>query len=294
MTLAAAGRVPREFGRDGRVAAAMIAATACLALLQAAGADLRGPSATTLSILAVLGLGLPHGALDIRKLRADPAIRAGRGVVLATYLVAAGLTAAIWAASPASALALFLVVAVVHFAIEASEDVPTLLAACSAGLVVALPAASHPQDVVAIFDALAGDGTGAILAEAAAVLAWPLLAVAAIAAVLRPPTVLRGIEVAVALAAFAILPPLPAFAVFFGLQHSPRHFLRTARTLELGWRSAVVAAVPATIGALGLLALLMGVAAGTGPWSLPAATFVLLSVLTVPHMVVGTLLRHAG
>ena len=272
----------------------MAAAVAALMGAAGLGLPLRGGAADAAAVAVILGLGLPHGALDLLKLRADAAAAPGGTfdgrTRLTVYLGLAAAGGLAWAASPPFALAAFLAMAVAHFAREGAEDLPPGPALLAATLVIATPAAFHPDEVRRLFAALGGEPAGAGLTALAGACAPVLMAALFAAAVLSPPRPERGAEVLATLLALVLLPPLPAFAVFFALQHSPRHFVRAARALRLPLRPALLAAVPASLAALAI---------GAGTWALgssaPAsqarAAFILLAVLTVPHMTAGPLLR---
>lgn len=297
MTLCAApGRAP-EVSSDGSarwrawaVSGGVAATAGVLLVAQALGAPLAGAWACTLAVGAILVLGVPHGALDIRKLRRDPGRAFEKRSVLATYLALAGAMALAWALAPPLALVAFLAVAAAHFAVEASEDAPAPVAWMFGALVVAMPAATHPSAVQAIFEAMGGRAAASALVHVASSAALLLLAALTVATLVRPPRISVALEMTAALAGLAFLPPLVGFAVFFGLLHSPRHLARAGRALGLDARSTLAAAAPFSLAALALGAVLMLSRMGAAQ-AVPAGAFVLLSILTAPHMFTGALLR---
>ena len=97
-----------------------------------------------------------------------------------------------------------------------------------------------------------------------------------------------AISAGCALAAMLLLPPVPGFALFFCLIHSPMQFRQHAGLLGLRgfrqWRGIVV---PLSLAGLGIAA---AVFIENGDISIPtnlfATSFMTLSILTVPHMLV--------
>ena len=277
--------------RDWAAAGGLAGAVGLLLAAQALGAPLAGAPACVLAVAAILVLGTPHGALDIRRLRRDPAQALGPRAVLASYLAVAGAMALAWALEPGLALVAFLAIAAAHFAAEAAEDAPPPVAWMAGALVIVLPAATHPAAVQAIFQAMGGAATASRLVRPAPAAALLLLAALGVATLLRPPRAPVALETAAALVGLALLPPLVGFAVFFGLLHSPRHLSRAGRALGLDARATLAAAAPFSLAALALGGVLMLARAGTAQ-AVPAGAFVLLSILTAPHMFTGALLRR--
>lgn len=257
----------------------------------AAGLDPASPSVTWASLGAVALVGLPHGALDVARARAAGA---ERGPTIARYLAVAGAMAAVWALAPALALALFLAAAAWHFGEDWRPALAPAPALALGATLLALPAATHPTAVSAIFTALVGAG-GAAIADALALALVPALPLATLglARAARALGARRLRDTGAALAALALLPPLPGFALFFCVVHSPRHLLEALaelppRVARRPWRVAVpVTALALAIGA-GLHAWLPAHAVGGA--RVVASLFALLSVLTAPHLLLAR--RH--
>ena len=250
------------------------------------GVNLGSNAATILCCIAILLLGLPHGALDlVALLDARSTARA-----VAVYLALAGAMAALWWAAPGVALLTFFAIAVGHF----GEDWPGpgVVAHGAALALLAAPLLFHRGEIDTLFAIIVGPR--AILPLADSLL---LVAPVAIAAGLTGCALLwsAGHRILAAssvasLVGMIMLPPLAGFALSFGLFHSPRHFARGLA--EIGarpWQLPVVAASGA--------ALLPGIVVGLlGPPGLLYAgvirsTFVILSVLTVPHMMMPKISR---
>lgn len=237
--------------------------------------------------LAVIVLGLPHGALD-------PWIAQQQGRYRnawsfgSLYLGLSLAVVLIWWAMPVVSLSLFLAFSAWHFAQDWQEQLraPTRLALGSALLI--LPVAARPDEGAYIFSLIAG-GDAIWLAETLTRLAW--LAI--------PAMVLIGIRLAAAarwssaaeivglIAAALALPVLVYFTLYFCLLHSPRHFRRSLETVEgqqrkEAWRTAIGYSVLTLVFALPFAALLLQV----NDWdqALLQLVFIGLAALTVPHM----------
>jgi Brp/Blh family beta-carotene 15,15'-monooxygenase len=251
---------------------------------------------TILSCIAILLLGLPHGALDIALIQHDGEA-AARGLlpVIALYVGCALSALAVWMIAPVAALALFLVLAVAHFAEDWKAAGSPFLAVALAAALLTAPALLNQGALHVIFAALTGRPQGGELSDILLLAAPPALCggLVAIAALARAGRGDLAAAAGFSLTALLILPPALGFALFFGLCHSPRHFKEALRTLS---RRRVTqwlpVAAPTTIAALAIgAALYRWVPAGGASTRLTSATFTLLWVLTVPHMLVPLILR---
>ncbi len=277
-------------------------------------------------VAAGLLAGLPHGAVDHlvpswaqhRRVAPGPVVRLAAG-----YLLAAAVMLAVLRLSPLPGLVLFLLLSVAHFGLgEASyaglrgaptatgSPAGTAAAGSSAaplplqavavlawgGTTVLLPLVRWPAQVGPVLDALA-PGAGHLVTPGArgAVLVVVLAAAAitcAVAAVIG--RYRSAAELGLLVAVFLLVPPLVAFAAYFGAWHSVRHIMRmlavdpanaadllkgrAARPLR---RIAGKAALPTAFALATLVAL---VAATHGHQEFLAADFALLGALTAPHM----------
>lgn len=277
-----------DLNMQGTVIAEFQIALTGLALAAAAvGARLDGPIATLLCCGAILLLGLPHGALDMVALLRSPA----RSRAVGYYVGLAGSMAALWYAAPGAALLLFFTVAIGHF----GEDWPGpgLIANGGALALLAAPLLFHRHAVDSLFAVIAGKGAIPPLADSLL-----LVAPVAMAAGLTACTILwsSGQRVlatssAAALAGMLWLPPLAGFALVFGLFHSPRQFARGVIGIKAcHWWAPVTGA---SVASLLLVALVAVSGSTTLSDGMLRGTFVVLSVLTVPHMMIGLVLRWA-
>ncbi len=277
-------------------------------------------------VTAGLLAGLPHGAVDhlvpswARHRRVLP-VPVGR--LVAGYLLAAAVMLAVLRLSPLPGLLLFLLLSVAHFGLgevsyAALRGAPTatgtragtgagqtgaasrLLRAVAVlawgGTTVLLPLVRWPAQVGPVLDALA-PGAGHLLSPGArGVILLVVLAAAAItcAVAVSSGRYRSAAELGLLVAVFLLVPPLVAFAAYFGAWHSVRHIMRmlavdpanaadllkgrAARPLR---RFARKAALPTAFALATLVAL---VAVTHGHQAFLAADFALLGALTAPHM----------
>ena len=270
----------------------LLALVACAA----AGVDLGGSASLAIASVGIAIFGLPHGALDIALIRrSGGGSTASMAVILAVYIAVGLSMAALWWIGPTVALVAFLSIAVVHFAEDWTETGSPFLATGLALAIVSAPALLHRADVGAIFAALTGTSDAGRLRDIL-LLAAPIagaVAVAGIAALIAARRFDRAAAAAASLAATFALPPALGFAIFFAAFHSPRHIAGALRALALPRaRQWIPVAAPAMLGAVGLVAIVYrlnggGVAPAMG---LTSATFMALSILTIPHMAVPRLM----
>ena len=259
----------------------------------------------TLALLAVVVIGLPHGAMD-----AAVALSLGyRGMVrLLTFLVVYTLTALavvmFWLAFPSLSLALFLLISMVHFGLGDTESSSPgaghslerwVQALAHGGLVVVAIPYFHQADVAAIFSIL-GAVPGMIWPMLDA-MAYAWLAVGAAYALLamRRRHLRFGLAEWVGLVVLmALMPPLAGFALYFCCVHTPRHVRRILRSLAassppLPVYKTTVGLTLATWLAGGVCLALLSGGASFSEASLPEASlqvvFIGLAALTVPHMI---------
>lgn len=290
---------------QSRVATGLMAGF-CLAALAGVPFGLGAQAGVLLA--GVVVVGFPHGAFD--HLVAQPRLeRLGRrwwvpfGV---GYLGLAGLVWLAWIAAPGLTLAGFLAASVLHFGLGDVEDglaptgVPRAVAMLAyGGLPLLLPMALHPGEAAPVLAALAEvpasamqgvlSGTAWLLPPWIAAFAWTLL---------QARRERRGVAERLATAAgFALLPPLLAFGLYFGVGHSVRHVLRLG-----AWHDARDPAAAARWLARVMLPAGLACAAGLGGLALLgqdvvagvlAPLFRVIAALTLPHMVVTAWLERA-
>jgi len=252
------------------------------------------------ALLAVIVLGVPHGALDGEIARSLLRPRFGWAwfpIFSVPYLVLFALVLLAWHLAPVPTLAAFLAASVWHFG---SEDAPgtRLEALVRGGLPIAVPVLAHPAATTAVFAAIAaaplpqppGWLLDASLVWLAAAAVW--VGHAALRRQGRPlvvPALLAGM--------FIALPPLTAFAIYFVCVHAPAHTTalirnpRRAPRVRDG-RSATLLALPITGLTLLIGAALWPLYAGALPQRLLCLTLQVLAALTFPHMLLDAWLTR--
>ncbi len=281
-----------------------------------------GGAATLGIVLAAVGLiaGVPHGALDhLLAMR----LAGGRSMVMIVALYA-GLAALVWGLMHwAGTVTLVAVIALsaVHFGLGELEvsrqltdwrpgrvtSAAVVVAGCGA-LVLPLARSGDQWRTVATAvspDLAAAIGTPAV--QIGLVAAWTVAAVAAAVASLRAGRGGVAVDIAVIAALGLVVPPLAAFAVWFGGWHALRHTARVltvepgcAAMLAEGERSGAVrrlirlAALP-TVAVLSVVAAMVWfTASAPDPAVAMAQILRILLALTVPHMVVVLWLDRAA
>ena len=240
---------------------------------------LPGPWVEALALGAVLTLGIAHGAVD-------PLLARGRAgfVFYASYAAVALAVLLVWWLTPSLALLGFLAASVVHFGAGDARNLtrPTPSAIVARGLmVVGLPLALHPAEVLPIIGAL-----GVVIPEwsslegatlAALVVAWNVLTA-------RRSGAVAVIDVLVLALSFAVLPPLVSFALYFTAWHAVDHF-RDLRHLD-PHRLARRAVLGCLISWAGIALFACATSRWVAPEARWAVVFGFLSAVTAPHMIV--------
>ncbi|TNC11077.1 hypothetical protein FF100_20980 [Methylobacterium terricola] len=272
-------------------AAALLAATALLPR-----------EAGWAAVLAlVIGLGVPHGALDGEVAKPFLAPRFGRAwfpVFAAPYLALTAAVLVAWRVAPDATLAGFLGLSVLHFGYEDAGPGRPVEALVRGGLPIALPALVQPDETARIF-AVVTDTAMPVLPVWWTILAWAWLGLALVWLCRRPSFDLLA-ELGALSLAFLVLPPLSAFGLYFVCLHAPRHMRALAEDPARaprvdGMGRAVVLALP-VFGLTLLIGLLLW---PTYPQAdaaarLLAVTLQLLAALTLPHLLLDRWVEGRG
>jgi len=272
-----------------------------LALSLATGAIPQGLQIAVLLGLVVV-LGLPHGALDPWIAESSGLIEGRLQTVVfnALYLVIAAAVIAAWWWSPGLTLLGFLMISAWHFSEDWRDELPRWARLPSGALLLLMPIGFHADTVAELFAMLSGEAGAAVaqgLALPPALLAVAMLTLSGIALLRQQHW--AAVELLALLALAWIAPPLVYFAVYFCLQHSPRHLLGHFREAGAAQtRRLMVMAVVYTLGSVLVLVPLLWL------WSdLPLESllmrliFIGLAALTVPHMILMLITesrRHKG
>ncbi len=252
------------------------------------------------ALVAIILLGVPHGALDGELARTALRPRFGHGwfaVFSVPYLLLSALVLLCWHAAPLVTLAAFLAASVWHFGTEETGSSDPLEVIAAGGLPIALAVLVHPQATAAVFAAVSQTPMPRPPAWLwTAALLWLLPAVrrtlrsllSGQAAGLIVPALLTGL--------FVLLPPLTAFAIYFVCVHAPAHTLSLIRDARRAPRvrdrgHAVLLAAPVTLLTLLLGAALWPLYPGPADTRLLCLTIQALAALTLPHMLFEHWLR---
>ena len=304
-----------------RVAATSSRVFVVLVIVIAAGSLVGQLTWSSTALLAVAGLGVlagvPHGGVDhVMAMRL-----AGRSAVVVVALYAA-VAAVAWAVLQwGGPLALLVVIALsaVHFGLGELEVTTELTGwrpggAVAAAIVIAgagallLPLARSGRQFSSVAAAVS-PGLARLIGMApvrtAVLVLWIVAALVAVAAALAARQPSCAVDVLLIGALGLFVPPLVAFAVWFGGWHSVRHCARMlgqepgcAALLSRGetraaWmRLARLAAPMSTAAVLAVLGLAWYTATASDPTAALAGVLRLLLALTVPHMVVVWWLDH--
>lgn len=248
-----------------------------------------------IAAVAIIIIGIPHGALDIEvaATRFGQSSTRGKIQITTAYLAAAMLMALLWFAAAPLALMLFLVISIIHFSADWRTGVDPFLAFMVGWVLIALPALANLNAVSAIFSLLTGGQSGAIIAALLACSAVPAILGSAVYIGLAFEQGRHGdaIDLTCCLIAMAMLPPLISFALFFCCLHSPRHLVeavKDAGEISLRQKALVAAAVMVFALGLGVLLFVLGDAASVDT-NIIRTAFLLLSILTVPHFILEQL-----
>jgi Brp/Blh family beta-carotene 15,15'-monooxygenase len=240
------------------------------------------------ALLLMLIGGLPHGAYDIaiacRTLRLD---RNKAGLLLIAYISIALAMAALWALSPAVALAVFLFSAALHFGEDWKMLDTGLLRATAGASVICIPAIFQQAEVSALFVLMAGPG-GELVARIAVACA-PVAIMVMLTALIR--AFMQGdrhwvAAQATAFAGLAALTPGLGFVLFFVFLHSPLHMQEVRRDLS-DWPRARLGGYGLAICAIALaggIVLSRELLSDTPALAL-AGGFKVLSILAAPHLI---------
>ncbi|MFB6097557.1 MAG: Brp/Blh family beta-carotene 15,15'-dioxygenase [Salinibacter sp.] len=298
--------------RSPRVYGSVLAATLLTVLVGVWSGAALGAWAFGVLFVAVVLTGMPHGAIDhlvAARLWNLDRTWTDQAKFYGGYLALMALYGGFWIVAPAWSLGLFLVMTMYHFgqadlAYWHLSPLPARLLYLSRGLfLIGGPVAAFPEIVAPIFEAIGGVHLGN----------WPLVSTApeALFAGLTVQHVLalglatpwaapsanwatgrELLNVAVLAALFGLVHPLVAFSVYFGAWHALGHILellrffrRRGETMSLTdfYREAALFTVLPFVG-LGLLYAL------TQSFGLEHQTiallFIVIAIMTLPHMVV--------
>jgi len=260
-------------------------------------------------LASVLVIGIPHGAIDhimAEKVYGLDNTWRGTAKFYGGYLGLMFLVGMLWLLEPVIGMLFFFAISIYHFGQADMEDfvmpgssaIPWYLVRGSLILGLILfsdTAVSYPimaqalhMDPIMLFSVLP-NGTGALIALAAAYAA--LFASALLSGKIAGGWRLLSDSVLI-VALFLVAGPLIGFAVYFALWHSAGHIIEMQEFLRkknrpMSLKSFYKSAAPFTLISLFGLAVLAGINHAFGlEDQFIALMFILISVLTLPHMVI--------
>ena len=237
-------------------------------------------------------LGLPHGALDPLIARRAGLWRGPWGFVSfnAVYILIVGGVVLLWLVAPVLSLIAFLAVSALHFGSDWNADRGLWLRFLAGFGLLTVPALSHPEQVSAAYEVLAGPGgaTVAAVQNGLGPVAVAGLLIAALVALRHRAH--ESVEIVLATVLALATEPLVFFIVYFCALHSFRH-LKAGFAQERGGGkvTALIVLVYTVVPILAVAAFLLLIAPSGGlPEQVLQIVFIGLAALTWPHMVVVT------
>ena len=241
-------------------------------------------------LLAILIIGIPHGASDIliaRRLYSQGWFKLLSFVI--GYFFLAIIVLITWHFYPIFSLSSFLLISALHFGLldtlaNQPTDYKALRAFIYGATPIIIPITFHTSAVNEIFNLLIFDESDFAYKLDLLFPFW-LIGVIVLFAKNGRKTVRELLEIILLACLLALIPPLWGFAFYFCFVHSVRHFLNLSKTLnEIGKFDifAMIVTVAATLMLILAATLLL-----TGEKiedDLLRVTFIGLAALTVPHM----------
>lgn len=253
------------------------------------------------ALTAIILLGVPHGALDMEIARS--ALRATLGRIWPIlfsipYLFLSALVLFCWRWAPVPTLAAFLAASVWHFGSEDSRPGTLLEPLALGGLPIAVAVLAQPAATATLFGTVAAvPMTRSPDWLTASALVWLVPALLWLVDRLRSRELATLRVPLLLVAAFTLLPPLTAFAIYFVFRHAPAHVaalfrnpIRAPRIRDV--RSVIRYSLPTTALTLVLGGLLWRFYQGPVDQRLLCLTIQALAALTLPHMLFDLWLTH--
>jgi Brp/Blh family beta-carotene 15,15'-monooxygenase len=209
-------------------------------------------SLTILLLIAVIILGLPHGALDFALAKSMKLMTSGTSALsfVSLYIAIAAVSIIFWLWSPSAALVIFLAVSVFHFSADWRAILPISARLGMAGALLCGPAIFYPSALVTIFSALMVPTQDAALIIYGMKLTFMCGGLLLLGGIVRSvlgrklPKTWQGAEWLIILTSSIVLTPLLHFGLYFCLLHSPKHFQDISDELGLSTKRAFLVSLP--------------------------------------------------
>ena len=256
-----------------------------------------------LSLLAIVIIGIPHGALDLNlAIAGNSSSTRRRGIIFVSYITIAIASFIAWYLMPSIALGIFLILSTVHFGranpllldYKNQNKFDALIGSIvfQGGLTTIFLPWLYWNDIKDIFAALGAYIEAFQIIGSFAVLAW-LLSALATSLHYRSFRLYGTLMSLVGLVYFKeAFTPLCLFSIFFCILHSIPHYLKASNELGTSPKKPPIGFLINTISAWAIVATISIFFYQSQ--SLNSATlngiFSILFALTVPHMILVDLL----
>ncbi|PKI03498.1 Brp/Blh family beta-carotene 15,15'-dioxygenase [Glaciecola sp. 33A] len=243
--------------------------------------------------IAVVILGLPHGALDFAVAKSLNYVTGVRTACrfLVIYTAVAGVSIVFWIALPGTALSLFLGISIFHFAADWRTTMPWYARICLSAMVLCGPSIVNSAIVLTLFTALFVSGEVAVWIIQAMQMIFAVAFLGFVYFVIEAVTnkkIKSGWQVTEWIALITssvVLTPLLHFALYFCILHSPKHLFDVSKMLKLSFVKVIVISLPFVILTLVLAWVLFAVVASDAiDTELLRWIFIGLFGLTMSHM----------
>ncbi|MFT5542447.1 MAG: Brp/Blh family beta-carotene 15,15'-monooxygenase [Glaciecola sp.] len=244
--------------------------------------------------LAVITLGLPHGALDFGVAKSLKLVNSITSTIcfVIIYLIVTVLAIAFWIWQPSIALVIFLAISIVHFSADWRESTSRVVRISLAAMIICGPSLIHASLVTAIFTDLLlpfNHAAWVVLGMRAVTIVSILLLLSfTVYAILQKkhtgPWQLA--EWSTLLVSSVVLTPLLHFGLYFCVLHSPKHLYDVSGLLNTSVKRAVMLSLPFVLLTL-LLATGFYVWLGSGVLSVDLLRWIFIGLfgLTTSHMI---------
>ena len=246
------------------------------------------------AILLTAFFGLPHGALDFKLLQ-SLWLKKQIPYAVTCYTGLFIFTVFLWSLSPTAMLAVFLLMSSYHFGGDYPVTIPQRF--LTGFILIGLPCFFHPNQVEDIFNILLGHGDGYRFVNSLQLAGLIGAFYLSFLLLFNKIKIRQSLEL-VALGYFAyVTHPLIYFVTYFCLFHSLKHYSEISILLDHAKLTKLfIWSLPATITtlvlALGFLYFFIQIENKSLEVSVLQITFIGLSALTVPHMILVERVRN--
>lgn len=205
--------------------------------------------------LAVIFLGLPHGALDFAVAKSMNFIPSMLLAIrfIAFYIAIAALSITFWVYMPEIALVIFLIISVFHFSADWRASMPFFSRLGLASSLICGPSVFYSLTVTDLFTALLLTTESANWVVQGMRVTFYIGTMLFLYYVIRllnsknRPAMWQSIEWIVLIVSSLILSPLVHFGLYFCLLHSPKHLQDVCVRLGVSTKRAVIISFPFVI-----------------------------------------------